>query len=187
MKVETTALPDVVIVTPVMRGDARGSFHESWQLARYAEAGLPARWVQDNVSHSRRGVLRGLHFQHPEGQGKLVSVLAGEILDVAVDIRVGSPSFGCGVSVPLSSETGRQLYVPPGFAHGFLVLSDEAAVHYKCTEYYRPAFEQSLAWNDPALKLEWPVADPILSPKDAAARPLNAFPASALPTFDSGE
>ena len=186
MKVESTALPGVLIVTPVVRGDARGAFHESWQLARYAEAGLPTRWVQDNVSRSRRGVLRGLHFQHPEGQGKLLSVLAGEILDVAVDIRRGSPHFGRGVSVALSGVDGRQLYVPPGFAHGFLVLSSEAIVHYKCTEYYQPELESVLAWNDPANHVDWPVSDPILSPKDAVARRLDEFPEGALPAFGAG-
>jgi dTDP-4-dehydrorhamnose 3,5-epimerase len=186
MKVETTDLPGVIVLTPVVRSDARGSFHESWQLARYADAGLPATWVQDNVSRSRRGVLRGLHFQHPDAQGKLVSVLAGEILDVAVDIRRGSPDFGRGTSVTLSSENHRQLYVPPGFAHGFLVLSDEATVHYKCTEYYRPDQEQSLAWNDPRIRLGWPASDPILSPKDAAARRLDEFPEHALPAFVAG-
>ena len=183
MKVDTTTLPGVLLFTPVVRGDARGSFHESWQLARYAEAGVPTRWVQDNVSRSRRGVLRGLHFQHPDAQGKLISVLAGEILDVAVDIRRGSPAFGCGTSAVLSGDNHRQLYVPEGFAHGFLVLSDEAIVQYKCTEYYRPDQEQVLAWNDPALGLDWPRSNPILSPKDAASRRLDEFPVHALPTF----
>lgn len=183
MKVDTTALPGVLLLTPVIRGDARGSFHESWQLARYAEAGLPARWVQDNVSRSRQGVLRGLHFQQPDAQGKLISVLSGEILDVAVDIRRGSPAFGRGTSAVLSGENHRQLYVPEGFAHGFLVLSDEAIVQYKCTEYYRPDQEQVLAWNDPSLQLDWPRADPILSPKDAAARRLAEFPEHALPAY----
>jgi len=186
MKVESTALPGVAIISPVVRGDARGSFHESWQLERYAEAGLPTRWVQDNVSHSRRGVLRGLHFQEPEAQGKLVSALFGEILDVAVDIRRRSPTFGRSVSVLLSSETRRQLYVPPGFAHGFLVLSDEATVHYKCTEYYRPEHEQVLAWNDPALRLTWPIEEPIVSAKDGAGRRLDEFPESALPAWTGG-
>ncbi|MEO5509284.1 MAG: dTDP-4-dehydrorhamnose 3,5-epimerase family protein, partial [Gemmatimonadaceae bacterium] len=118
MRADATALPGVLLLSPVVRGDARGSFHEMWQLARYREAGMPDRWVQDNVSRSTRGVLRGLHFQHPRGQGKLVSVLAGKILDVAVDIRVGSPSFGHSVAEVLDAATARQLYVPAGFAHG---------------------------------------------------------------------
>jgi dTDP-4-dehydrorhamnose 3,5-epimerase len=181
MKVERTALPEVLLLSPVVRGDDRGSFHESWQQERYEEAGLPARWVQDNVSHSSRGVLRGLHFQHPHGQGKLVSALAGEILDVAVDIRRGSPTFGRSVSAILSRENHRQLFVPAGFAHGFLVLSDAATVHYKCTEYYRPDAEHVLAWNDPALGIEWPNPSPLLSPKDASAPRLADFPERALP------
>ena len=184
MKVDTTTLPGVLLFTPVVRGDARGSFHESWQLARYAEAGVPTRWVQDNVSRSRRGVLRGLHFQHPDAQGKLISVLAGEILDVAVDIRVGSPSFGKSVAALLTAEDARQLYVPAGFAHGFVVLSEEAVVHYKCTEYYAPESERTLVWNDPALHIDWRTPSPVLSPKDAAGRPLSAFSASELPRFE---
>jgi dTDP-4-dehydrorhamnose 3,5-epimerase len=186
MKVEMTTLPDVLVVTPDVRGDARGSFHEAWQLARYAEAGLPTRWVQDNVSRSRRGVLRGLHFQHPHGQGKLLSALAGEIIDVAVDVRRGSPTFGRGVSVSLSSDNHRQLYVPAGFAHGFLVVSEEATVSYKCTDYYRAELEQVIAWNDPALALTWPCADPIVSAKDAAAHRLGQLPLHALPEYGAG-
>jgi dTDP-4-dehydrorhamnose 3,5-epimerase len=172
-----------MVVTPTVRSDSRGSFHESWQLDRYAEAGLPTRWVQDNVSHSHRGVLRGLHFQHPEGQGKLVSALSGEILDVAVDVRRDSPAFGRSISIVLSSRDRRQLYVPPGFAHGFFVLSDEATVHYKCTEFYRPALERVLAWNDPALGLSWPVDTPTLSPRDASGMRLEEIPEEALPRF----
>jgi dTDP-4-dehydrorhamnose 3,5-epimerase len=186
VKIEPTALPGVMIIEPVVRGDARGSLHESWQLERYAAAGLPTRWVQDNVSQSRRGVLRGLHFQNPGGQGKLVSALAGEILDVAVDVRRGSPTYAHSVAVGLSSETRRQLYVPPGFAHGFLVLSDEATVHYKCTDFYRPDLEHGLAWNDPALAIDWPTDDPIVSPKDAAARRLADMPQDALPSWTDG-
>ena len=186
MKVEPTALPGVLLVTPVVRGDGRGSFHESWQLERYAGSGMPDRWVQDNVSHSVRGVLRGLHFQHPDDQGKLVSVLAGEVLDVAVDVRRGSGHFGHAVRVSLSRANGRQLYVPAGFAHGFVVVSDMATVHYKCTEYYRPASERILLWNDPALALEWPITEPILSPKDAAGRRLHEFGPDELPVFRDG-
>jgi dTDP-4-dehydrorhamnose 3,5-epimerase len=186
VNVEPTELPGVLLVSPVLRGDARGSFHESWHLARYADAGLPISWVQDNVSRSPRGVLRGLHFQHPAGQAKLISVLAGEILDVAVDIRRGSPAYGRPLSVRLSSRDGRQLFIPAGFAHGFLVLSDEAIVHYKCTEYYRPDADRAIAWNDPALAIEWPVASPTLSPRDAGARPLAEFDDDELPAHAPG-
>lgn len=183
MTIESAALPGLLVVDPVIRADERGSFHESWQLERYTAWGLPRRWVQDNVSHSMHGVLRGLHFQHPGGQGKLVSVLYGEILDVAVDVRRGSPHFGRGASVALSRANGRQLYVPAGFAHGFVVLSDVATVHYKCTEYYRPESEHVLRWDDPALDLDWPIAAPVLSAKDAAGRRLEEFGPEELPAF----
>jgi dTDP-4-dehydrorhamnose 3,5-epimerase len=186
VNVETTDLPGVLMVAPVLRGDARGSFHESWHLERYANAGLPVGWVQDNVSRSPRGVLRGLHFQHPAAQAKLISVLAGEILDVAADIRRGSPDFGRVLSVRLSSSDGRQLYIPAGFAHGFLVLSDEAIVHYKCTEYYRPDCDRAIAWNDPQLAISWPIDTPTLSPRDATARPLSDFGDDELPTYFAG-
>ncbi|MEO7712230.1 MAG: dTDP-4-dehydrorhamnose 3,5-epimerase [Gemmatimonadaceae bacterium] len=185
MKVETTGLPGVLLISPTLRTDSRGSFHEVWQEMRYREAGLPVSWAQDNVSRSRRGVLRGLHFQHPRGQGKLVSVLAGEILDVAVDIRVGSPSFGHSVAEVLDAATARQLYVPAGFAHGFAVLSDEAVVHYKCTEYHAPEFERIVAWNDPSLHIDWRVHRPILSPKDSAGRTLSDFATHELPRYES--
>lgn len=173
----------MLIVVPVVRGDARGSFHESWQLQRYAEAGLPDRWVQDNVSRSRLGVLRGLHFQHPRPQGKLVTALVGEILDVAVDIRRGSPTFGKSVAVPLSAAEPRQLYIPAGFAHGFIVTSDEAVVQYKCTDYYVPKCERTIAWNDQMIGVRWPLASPLLSERDAAGRPLDQFGADELPVY----
>ena len=183
MKVERLALPEVILLTPTVRGDARGAFHESWQLARYAEAGLPTRWVQDNVSRSARSVLRGLHLQHPRAQGKLVSVLLGEIVDVAVDVRRGSPTFGQSVQAALSATTAQQLFVPEGFAHGFVVTSIEAVVHYKCTEYYSPADELTISWNDPALGIHWPVASPILSERDARGRLLAALAPHELPPF----
>lgn len=186
MKVEATTLPEVLCITPVLRADARGVFRESWHLERYAEAGLPTRWVQDNVSTSRRGVLRGLHFQHPDPQGKLVSVLHGEILDVAVDVRVGSPRFGRWASVALSAANGRQLWIPAGFAHGFAALSDEAVVSYKCTEYYRPEGDRTIVWNDPAIGVEWPHGEPLLSAKDAAARPLAGYSPAELPAYGPG-
>jgi dTDP-4-dehydrorhamnose 3,5-epimerase len=183
MKVERLALPEVILVTPVKRGDARGAFHEAWHQARYRDAGLPAQWAQDNVSRSRRGVLRGLHVQHPQPQGKLVSVLEGEILDVAVDVRRGSPTFGEWVSVLLTAERAEQLFVPAGFAHGFAVTSEEAVVHYKCTDYYAPGGELTIAWDDPALAIAWPVATPTLSERDAAARRLAELPAEDLPAY----
>jgi dTDP-4-dehydrorhamnose 3,5-epimerase len=183
MKVERLALPDVILVTPVVRGDVRGAFHEAWHQARYRDAGLPERWAQDNVSRSRRGVLRGLHFQHPRPQGKLVSVLSGEIVDVAVDVRRGSPTFGRWVSAVLTSARAEQLFVPGGFAHGFAVTSAEAVVHYKCTDYYAPGGELTIAWDDPALGIEWPVTTPTLSERDAAARRLAEVAPGDLPAY----
>ena len=184
MRADVTALPGVLLLSPVVQGDARGSFHEMWQLSRYHDAGMPDRWVQDNVSRSTRGVLRGLHFQHPRAQGKLVSVLMGEIVDVAVDIRVGSPTFGQSVAEVLSATNAQQLYVPPGFAHGFAVLSDAAVVHYKCTEFYAPESERTVVWNDSSLRIDWGVTDPILSHKDAAAPRRLDFGRDELPRYE---
>lgn len=183
MKVETTTLPGVIIVTPVVHTDERGAFRECWQRARYAEAGLPDEWVQDNVSLSRRGVLRGLHFQQPAPQGKLVTALRGDILDVAVDVRRASPHFGRHVAVRLSSENARQLWIPEGFAHGFVVLSDEALVHYKVTTPYFPGGDRTIAWDDPDIGIDWPVSQPIMSAKDAAARRLADFVPDELPSY----
>ena len=183
MKVERTSLSGVSIITPEVHTDDRGSFRESWQRSRYGDAGLPTEWWQDNVSISRRGVLRGLHFQHPNPQGKLVTVLRGEILDVAVDVRAGSPDFGRFVTATLSGENGRQLWVPEGFAHGFQVLSEEAIVHYKVTRPYDPAADRTIAWNDPAIGIEWRGAKPILSRKDAAGRRLGEFAPDELPAY----
>jgi dTDP-4-dehydrorhamnose 3,5-epimerase len=186
IKILETRLPGVLIVEPKVFRDDRGFFLESYNAARYAEAGLPASFVQDNLSLSRRGVLRGLHYQHPAAQGKLVSVLRGEVYDVAVDIRRGSPTFGRWTGAVLSAANLRQMYVPPGFAHGFLVLSDEALFSYKCTEFYRPADEGSVLWNDPDLAIDWPLggASPLLAPKDAAAPRLVDMPAGRLPSYD---
>lgn len=185
MLIHTTNLPGVVIIEPRVFGDERGFFMETWNQARYAEAGLPERFVQDNLSFSRRGVLRGLHFQNPNGQGKLVSVLQGEVFDVAVDIRVGSPTFGQVASVLLSAENKRQFYIPPGFAHGFCVTSETALFAYKCTEFYEPKAEASLRWNDPALAIDWPIDAPELSAKDAAAPTLADFPRERLPVYEA--
>ena len=183
MKVEKTVLPEVVLLTRDIWRDMRGEFSESWQRDRYHDAGLPKDWAQDNVSHSTRHVLRGLHFQWPRPQGKLVSVLSGSVLDVAVDVRRDSPTFGQSVTVELSAERGSQLYVPEGFAHGFSVLSREAVVHYKCTDFYVPVSERTLLWNDPRLGICWPSGVPVLSSKDEAGLPLGDFAANELPAI----
>jgi dTDP-4-dehydrorhamnose 3,5-epimerase len=183
MQVQTTALPGVLILEPRVFGDARGFFMETWHARRYAEAGLPEAFVQDNLSFSQRGVLRGLHYQNPQTQGKLVYVLQGEVFDVAVDIRVGSPTFGRWVGATLSAENRRQFWVPPGFAHGFCVTSETALFAYKCTDYYCPECEGSILWNDPAIGIEWPLGNPTLSAKDAAAPPLAQVGPDRLPAF----
>jgi len=183
MNVIPTALDGVLIIEPDVFADARGFFMESWNARRYRERGIDVDVVQDNLSFSRKGVLRGLHFQNPSPQGKLVSVLAGEVFDVAVDIRVGAPTFGAWTSVILSSENNRQFYVPEGFAHGFVVLSDEALVNYKCTALYDGDADGGIRWNDPALNIAWPVEAPILSPKDAQAPFLHEVPAERLFTY----
>lgn len=169
MKVIETALPDVHIIEPRVFGDQRGFFMETWNRRRYEELGLPADFVQDNQSGSRRGVLRGLHYQIRQPQGKLVWVIAGEVFDVAVDLRRSSPTFGRWVGVTLSAENRRQLWVPPGFAHGFIVTSETAEFVYKCTDYYAPEHERCIRWDDPDLAIEWPLDEtPIVSEKDAA-------------------
>jgi dTDP-4-dehydrorhamnose 3,5-epimerase len=178
-----TALPEVVIVETPVFGDERGYFFETWQSVRYGAAGLPSEFLQVNISYSRRGVLRGLHFQNPHPQGKLLSVLQGEIFDVAVDIRRGAPHFGQWVGVTLSAENRRQLYVPEGFAHGFCVLSEAALVQYKCTALYQPKSERSLLWDDPQIGIAWPVAHPILSEKDLRAPRLGEIDPEFLPLY----
>jgi dTDP-4-dehydrorhamnose 3,5-epimerase len=173
VKVLETELPGVLLVEPKIFGDDRGFFLETFHAGRYAEHGIPPNFVQDNMSRSAKGTLRGLHLQEPRAQGKLVQVLAGAIWDVAVDVRRGSPDFGRFVGVELDATLRRQLWVPPGFAHGFCVLSDSADVLYKCTELYAPEYERTIAWNDPALAIPWPLSGPpLLSGKDAAAPPL---------------
>lgn len=184
MQIISSRLAGALIIEPRVFGDARGFFMETWNAARYAEAGIALDFVQDNLSFSRRGVLRGLHFQKPNPQGKLVYVLAGEVFDVAVDIRVGSPTFGQWESVVLSSENRRQFYVPPGFAHGFCVTSETALFAYKCTDLYNPAAEGSVLWNDPDLAIPWPVSDPELSAKDKVGVRLKDFPRDRLPLFE---
>ncbi len=183
MKVRETALPGVLVVEPQVFGDARGFFFETYRAQRYAEAGIPASFVQDNVSLSERGVLRGLHLQNPNPQGTLIYVLQGEVFDVAVDVRVGSPTFARWTGIILSGENKLQLYVPEGFAHGFCVLSETALFAYKCTGVYDQACELSVAWNDPAIDIQWPVDAPLLSPRDAAAPPLGDIDPGRLPRF----
>jgi dTDP-4-dehydrorhamnose 3,5-epimerase len=181
-----TDLPGVLIVEPDVFGDARGFFMESWNGARYEEHGIPNDFVQDNLSFSAHAVLRGLHFQYPKAQGKLVCVLQGEVFDVAVDIRVGSPTFGRWTGVTLSAENKRQFWVPPGFAHGFVVTVENALFSYKCTDYYAPECDGSILWNDPEIGIEWPLESPALSDKDRAAPPLDEMPEERLPRYTGG-
>ena len=174
MKVEQTSLPGVLLLTAPVYQDDRGYFFESFNLRRMSEAGLPANWAQDNFSHSRRNVLRGIHYQTIQPQGKLVSVAYGAVLDVAVDLRKSSPGFGRHVAVELSGGSGRLLWIPEGFGHAFLVLSESAGFAYKVTDYYSAAGERTIAWNDPDLAIPWPVKaeDVIVSAKDRAGSPL---------------
>ena len=173
MRVTPTALPDVLLIEPKVFGDARGFFYESWNRRALADAGLDVEFVQDNHSRSSRGVLRGLHYQIVHPQGKLVRATQGEVFDVAVDLRRGSATFGAHVAVVLSAENKRMVWIPPGFAHGFLVVSEVAVFLYKTTDYWRPEHERTLLWNDPALGIDWPLSvPPILAPRDAAAAPL---------------
>ena len=181
MNVKKTSLPGVLIIEPQVWHDVRGFFLETWHQARYQEHGLPTHFVQDNLSCSTRGTLRGLHFQHPNDQGKFIYVLQGEIFDVAVDIRVGSPTFGQWTSVVLSEENKLQVYVPEGFAHGFCVTSERAMVAYKCTDFYSPQAEGGVLWNDPDLAILWPIREPLLSDKDRAYARLKHIPTSRLP------
>ena len=182
MKFLPTDLPEVVVIEPDVHLDARGFFLESWHARKYEEGGIPAHFVQDNHSKSGRGTLRGFHAQSRRPQGKLVRALRGEIFDVAVDIRVGSPSFARHVCVELTGESFRQLWVPPGFGHGFLVLSEEAEVEYKCTDFYDPSGELTVAWNDPEIGIDWPSVEPVLSAKDATAPSLSEV-LEQLPVF----
>jgi dTDP-4-dehydrorhamnose 3,5-epimerase len=172
MDVIETAIPGVLIVEPKVFGDKRGFFTELFQADRYAKSGIATTFVQDNLSRSARNVLRGLHIQNPNPQGKLVTVLKGAVLDVAVDVRVGSPTFGRHVKIELNEENRRQFWVPRGFAHGFLVLSDTADFFYKCDEFYSPADELVVKWDDPKLGIDWGNAAPELSPRDRAGRHL---------------
>ncbi len=175
MHVVPTSIPDVKLVEPRVFGDARGFFFESWNARALAEAGIAASFVQDNHSRSARSVLRGLHYQVQHAQGKLVRVVAGEVFDVAVDLRRSSPTFGRHVAVRLSADDKRMLWVPPGFAHGFCVVSESADFLYKTTDYWHPEHERTLLWNDPALGIDWPLdGPPTIAARDAAGAPLAA-------------
>jgi dTDP-4-dehydrorhamnose 3,5-epimerase len=185
MRVIPTDVPGVLIVEPTVHRDGRGFFLETYHQLKYAESGIPGSFVQDNHSHSVRGTLRGLHAQRRHPQGKLVRAVAGEMFDVAVDIRRGSPSFGRWVGVVLSGENYRQLYIPPGFAHGFCVLSERVDVEYKCTDFYDRSDELAVAWNDPEIGIAWPVSEPTLSDKDRAA-PRLAEAREYLPVYEGG-
>lgn len=183
MKVLQTDLPECLVFEPRVFEDDRGSFHESFNHDKLATLGLRPSFVQGNVSSSRRGVLRGLHFQWPNPQGKYLSVQQGEIWDVMVDVRRGSPSFSRWTAVVLSSANKRQLWVPEGFAHGYVVLSEQAVVSYLCTATYDPGAETAVRWDDPELAIDWPVKDPVLSGKDAKALSLSDIAEDRLPLF----
>ena len=183
MQISQTTLPGVLLIEPKVFGDERGYFLETWSADRYESQGVGVRFVQDNLSKSRKGTLRGLHLQHPHSQGKLVYVVTGEVFDVAVDVRVGSPMFGRHYGATLSETNKRQLYIPPGFAHGFCVTSEEAIFAYKCSESYHPEAELTIAHDDPALAIPWPVSAPTLSKKDMAGLRLGDVPRERLPRF----
>ena len=184
MKCYSTVLPEVKIIEPTVYEDSRGFFQETWNAAQYNQMGITANFVQDNLSLSAKGVLRGLHYQQPNPQGKLVYVLQGEVFDVAVDIRYGSPTFGQWVGVLLSALNRRQLYIPEGFAHGFCAVSDTALFAYKCTALYSPASEKGVCWNDPGLAITWPVSAPILSAKDKQYRCLSEIASEELIKYE---
>lgn len=183
MKVIPAVLPGVLIVEPAVHEDRRGFFMETWHAERYMRAGIPGPFVQDNLAYSVQGVLRGLHFQHPYGQGKLVYVPRGEVFDVVVDVRRGSPHFGQWLGIVLSAQNGRQLYIPPGFAHGYLVTSPDALLAYKCTDYYDPPSERGIRWDDPDIGIEWPEMHPVLSDKDRGWPRLKELPGEVLPVY----
>jgi len=184
VKVYQTGFPGVCLIEPQVLTDPRGFFMETWQAERYRQVHIPGPFVQDNYSYSTRAVLRGLHYQLKHPQGKLVSVLQGEVFDVAVDIRRGSPTFGGWMGEFLSGDNHRQLYIPPGFAHGFCVLSEAAHFFYKCTDFYAVGDEYGLRWDDPALNTDWPVPEPLLSEKDRHYPTLATLPPEYLPVFE---
>lgn len=184
MEVVRLEIPEVLLIKPQVFGDERGYFKETFHAGRYASHGMRMPFVQDNLSRSRKGTLRGLHLQNPHAQGKLVSVLEGEVYDVAVDVRVGSPTFGRFVSALISDKNHQQLYIPPGFAHGFCVTSESALFAYKCTDLYHPEAEVGIAWNDPAIGIPWPVPSPLVGAKDQNNLPLSQIDPSKLPRYE---
>jgi dTDP-4-dehydrorhamnose 3,5-epimerase len=183
MKVSRASISDVLLIEPAVFEDERGYLFEQYQARRYAGLGIREQFVQDNVSFSEHGVLRGLHMQNPNGQGKLVSVLLGEVFDVAVDVRVGSPTFGSWTSAVLSQQNRHQLWIPEGFAHGFCVTSERALVLYKCTDFYSPSTAMTVVWNDPDLRIAWPIRQPNLSPTDRNAPRLSGIDQARLPRY----
>jgi len=183
MKVLKTSLEEVLIVEPQVFSDSRGFFMETYHKDRYEQNGIDVVFVQDNFSSSVQGTLRGLHYQFPNAQKKLVQVLKGEVFDVAVDIRMGSPTFGKWIGVYLTETNRRQLFIPEGFAHGFAVLSSEAVFLYKCSDFYAPRSEKGIIWNDPDLNIEWPIAEPILSEKDMQYPRLQDVNSEGLPSY----
>lgn len=184
LNVKPSDLPGVLNIYPTVMHDNRGFFLETYSRARYKEIGIDYDFVQDNHSLSERNVLRGLHYQLKHPQGKLVRVVRGEVFDVAVDIRLGSPNFGKAACAILSARIKNQLWIPPGFAHGFCVLSDMAELEYKCTDFYDPDDEGCVLWDDPDLAITWPIAKPILSLKDQSALPLSQIPPNSLPFYN---
>jgi dTDP-4-dehydrorhamnose 3,5-epimerase len=184
MNVITNSIEGLLIFQPQKFADDRGYFFETWSMERYHDAGITEPFVQDNISVSRKGTLRGLHFQNPNAQGKLVQVLQGKIFDVAVDIRVDSDTFGKWESIELSAENQKQMYIPPGFAHGFCVISETAMFSYKCTDYYTPAAENGIIWNDPEIGIQWPIDNPVLSEKDLKYSSLSDIPHENLPSLE---
>ena len=178
-------MPGVLILEPDIFSDERGFFLESWNSRRYEDAGIAGSFVQDNISFSKKGVLRGLHFQYPQSQGKLVQVLSGEVVDIAVDVRKDSPTFGQWISEVLSHSNHRQMYIPSGFAHGYCVTSETAVFSYKCSDFYNPVSEGGIIWNDPDLNIDWLVKEPVLSLKDAGLPKLRDIQPEKLPQLES--
>ncbi len=185
MKFTKTAFPDVFLIELDVFKDTRGFFMETYNQMKYAEAGIDQVFVQDNYSHSRHGILRGLHYQLKNAQGKLVFVITGEIFDIVVDIRIGSPRFGQWFGTHLSANNRRQIFVPEGYAHGFIVLSESVDVIYKCTDFYTPGDEYGIFWADPSIGIDWPIKNPILSDKDSKNPKLKEIPEELLPAFHS--
>ncbi|PXF58833.1 MAG: dTDP-4-dehydrorhamnose 3,5-epimerase [Deltaproteobacteria bacterium] len=185
MKFTKTAFPDIFLIEPDVFKDTRGFFMETYNQKNYAEAGIDQEFVQDNYSHSKYGILRGLHYQLKNAQGKLVFVITGEIFDIVVDIRIGSPRFGQWLGTYLSAKNKQQIFVPEGYAHGFIVLSESVDVIYKCTDFYTPGDEYGIFWADPSIGIDWPIKNPVLSDKDSKNPKLKEIPEELLPAFHS--